>query len=228
MSDIDIEKLQADFENAITQQQNAEALYQEAKKEQDHNRKLLDSQIKSGIQAQFLKEESALNDVSKKADMNGRRITNLSHDVAKMGDAVKELRSELQKTATLDTLYAEREKELIRYYEQLKEQKEEEYRKFCDEIAGKEAKREKEAKKRAEEATESLNARIKDAEKKADKWVNEAKEKENKATERLQSAKWKLKGFIIGWIILFIVALVLGIYLGYQVVYRGWLTFEGF
>ena len=228
MSDIDIEKLQADFENAITQQQNAEALYQEAKKEQDHNRKLLDSQIKSGIQAQFLKEESALNDVSKKADMNGRRITNLSHDVAKMGDEVKELRSELQKTATLDTLYAEREKELIRYYEQLKEQKEEEYRKFCDEIAGKEAKREKEAKKRAEEATESLNARIKEAEKKADKWVNEAKEKEDKATERLQSAKWKLKGFIIGWIILFIVALVLGIYLGYQVVYRGWLTFEGF
>ncbi len=228
MSDIDIEKLQADFENAITQQQNAEALYQEAKKEQDHNRKLLDSQIKSGIQAQFLKEESALNDVSKKADMNGRRITNLSHDVAKMGDEVKELRNELQKTATLDTLYSEREKELIRYYEQLKEQKEEEYRKFCDEIAGKEAKREKEAKKRAEEATESLNARIKEAEKKADKWVNEAKEKEDKATEKLQSAKWKLKGFIIGWIILFIVALVLGIYLGYQAVYRGWLTFEGF
>ena len=123
MSDIDIEKLQADFENAITQQKNAEALYQEAKKEQDHNRKLLDSQIKSGIQAQFLKEESALNDVSKKADMNGRRITNLSHDVAKMSDEVKELRNELQKTATLDTLYSEREKELIRYYEQLKKQK---------------------------------------------------------------------------------------------------------
>lgn len=228
MSDIDIEKLQADFENAITQQKNAEALYQEAKKEKDQNRKLLDNQIKSGIQAQFLKEESALSNVSQKVDMNGKRITNLSHDVAKMGDAVKELRSELQKTATLDTLYAEREKELIRYYEQLKKQKEEEYRKFCDEIAGKEAKAIRESQERAEEKAERLNKRIKEAEDKADKWINEAKEKEDKATERLQSAKWKLKGFIIGWIILFIVALVLGIYLGYQAVYRGLLTFEGF
>lgn len=228
MSDIDIEKLQADFETAITQQQNAEALVKAAEKEQSHNRKLLDEQIKSGIQAQFYKNESALGDVSSKVDMNGRRITNLSHDVAKMGDEVKALTSELQKTATLDTLYAEREKELIGYYDRLKEQKEEEYRKFCDEIAGKKAKREKEEKKRAEEATESLNKRIQEAEEKADKLVKEAKEKENKATERLQSAQWKLKGFIIGWIILFVVALALGIYLGYQIVYQGWLTFSGF
>lgn len=49
MSDIDIEKLQADFETAITQQQNAEALVKAAEKEQSHNRKLLDEQIKSGM-----------------------------------------------------------------------------------------------------------------------------------------------------------------------------------
>ncbi len=214
MSDLDIEKLQAEFETAITQQQNAEALVKAAEKEQSHNRKLLDEQIKSGIQAQFLKQDSALTNVSQKVDMNGNRITNLSHDVAKMGDAVKELRSELQKTATLDTLYAEREKELIRYYEQLKEQKEEEYRKFCERIAGNEEDRKKLEKQRADKEVKRADERIEQANKKAE-------EAENK----LYESKGKLKRHLITWAILFLLAIALGIYLGYQIVYQGWLSF---
>lgn len=214
MSDLDIEKLQAEFETAITQQQNAEALVKAAEKEQSHNRKLLDEQIKSGIQAQFLKEESALTNMSQKVDMNGNRITNLSHDVAKMGDEVKALRTELQKTATLDTLYSEREKKLQSYYDELKEQREEEYRKFCDEIAGKEEERKKLEKKRADEAVKKANDRIEKANKEAEE-----------AEKRLAEAKGKLKRRTITWLIFLVVAIALGIYLGYQIVYQGWWSF---
>ena len=217
MSDIDIEKLQADFETAITQQQNAEALVKAAEKEQSHNRKLLDEQIKSGIQAQFLKEESALTNMSQKVDMNGNRITNLSHDVAKMGDEVKALRGELQKTAMLDTLYVEREKKLQSYYDELKEQREEEYRKFCDEIAGKEEERKKLEKKRADEAVKKANERIEKANKKAEE-----------AEQAMADSVYHRKAKLIFWLILFILAIVGGIYLGYQIVYQGWLSFEGF
>lgn len=218
MTDEELEKMQRELYAAVTQQERAHEMQRQVTQQASQERQLLDNQIKSVIQTQMYKDSQAISNMSGKVELQGQRINALTHSVTAMNDTVSKVMDEIKSTATLDTLYAEREKALSQYYEQLREDKENEYRRKCAEIDRKEEERRQRAHEHSEQMIKEWGIKATKAEEDAKGRIQYTKTEIEEYQDRLKrsKAKWKKRTFAV--CISFVVSVLLGFLVGLLIV----------
>lgn len=203
MNDFDIERMEQELQAAITERDKAIQIRKEVYQEARADKELLNQQMRAHIRQQMNQDSQAISVVGRKIDVQGERVNNLQHAVTDLQGTIEDLRKGIISTASIDVIYADKERECITRYNQLKHNKELEYERFCKDIDQKKEQYRNEAKTESAQLEASMQ----------DRKVYLQTELDDLKIQYKILKKKRIR-FIVGWVIAFICALVCGYLVG--------------